>query len=128
MDYYIFTYNFASADLVAKKASLIAYAVVESSAVVKDIDPNTLRVILSRTLKDGNIPYIELLRIYAQLHAARFGSLGRFQRISTNVHGEYATETGYNAGEDHLVSSKAIHEDGVSPVSQSGSKLAEVTA
>ena len=128
LDYYIFTYKFASADLVAKKTCLVAYAVVESSAVVKDIDPNTLRVIINRTFKDGNLPYTDLLGIYAQLYAAMFGPTNRAQRLSVKVRGEDEAETGYNAGEDHLVSSRAFHEDAITPVSLSGSKLAEVTA
>ena len=46
LDYLIFTYTFGRTELARRKASLIACCVVESFAVVKDIDANTLRVII----------------------------------------------------------------------------------
>ena len=70
MDYYILTYTFSSTELARKRASLIACCVVESSASVKDIDPNTLRVIISRAFRGGDIPHSTLTAIYAQLVTA----------------------------------------------------------
>lgn len=70
MDYYIFTYTFASTELVRKRTSLIACCVVESSADIKEIDSNTLRVIISRAFRGGDIPYSTLSAIYAQLVTA----------------------------------------------------------
>jgi hypothetical protein len=70
LDYYIFTYTFTSTELVKKKTSLIACCVVESSAVVKDLDENTLRVIINRAFRQGNIPFRTLAAIYAQLITA----------------------------------------------------------
>ena len=67
MDYYIFTYTFSSTELVKKKASLLACCVVESSAQIDDVDLNTLRVIVSRAFRGGDIPYATLTAIYAQL-------------------------------------------------------------
>ena len=70
LDYYIFTYSFSSTELARKKASVIACCVVESSANIKDIDPNTLRVIISRAFRGGDIPHSTLTAIYAQLAMA----------------------------------------------------------
>jgi hypothetical protein len=67
LDYYIFTYTFSSTELVRKRTSLIACCVVESSANIKDIDPNTLRVIISRAFRGGDVPRSTLTAIYAQL-------------------------------------------------------------
>jgi len=70
LDYYIFTYSFCSTELARKKASVIACCVVESSANIKDIDANTLRVIISRAFRGGDIPHSTLSAIYAQLAMA----------------------------------------------------------
>lgn len=70
MDYYVFTYTFRSTELVRKRTSLVAACVVESSAHVRDIDPNTLRVIISRAFRGGDIPRSTLAAIYAQLVTA----------------------------------------------------------
>lgn len=70
LDYYILTYNFCSTELVKKKTSLIACCVVESSANVKEIDCNTLRVLISRAFRSGDIPHSTLTAIYAQLVTA----------------------------------------------------------
>ena len=70
MDYYIFTYTFSSTELVKRDASLLACCVVESSAKIEDIDLNTLRVIVSRAFKGGDIPHSTLTAIYAQLVTA----------------------------------------------------------
>jgi hypothetical protein len=64
LDYLIFTYTFSSTELARRKASLIACCVVESSAVVKDIDANTLRVIISRVFGGRDTPYSTLTAIY----------------------------------------------------------------
>ena len=95
MDYFIFTYTFASTDLVSKKTSLIAYGVVESSAIVKDIDPNTLRVIISRAFKDGNLPYSNLVAIYTQLNAAMFAPMSQFESLSLKAQEDEELETWY---------------------------------
>ena len=70
MDYYILTYTFCSTELVKKKTSLIACCVVESSANVQEIDSNTLRVLISRAFRGGDIPHATLTAIYAQLVTA----------------------------------------------------------
>ena len=70
LDYYIFTYTFASTELARKKASVIACCVVESSANIKGIDPNTLRVIISRAFRGGDVAHSTLSAIYAQLITA----------------------------------------------------------
>jgi len=70
LDYYIFTYTFCSTELVKKKTSLIACCVVESSANVTEIDCNTLRVLISRAFRGGDIPHSTLTAIYAQLVTA----------------------------------------------------------
>ncbi|KAF9653446.1 hypothetical protein BDM02DRAFT_3265650 [Thelephora ganbajun] len=70
LDYFILTYSFRTSELSNKKASLVACCVVESSAVVKDLDANTLRVIISRTFKGGNVPYSMLTAIHSQLITA----------------------------------------------------------
>jgi len=70
LDYYIFTYTFCSTELVKKRTSLIACCVVESSADVRDIDSNTLRVLISRAFRGGDIPHATLTAIYAQLVTA----------------------------------------------------------
>ncbi|KAF9653445.1 hypothetical protein BDM02DRAFT_3125842 [Thelephora ganbajun] len=75
LDYFIFTYSFSSSELVKKRASLVACCVVESSAVVKDLDANTLRVIISRTFKGGDVPHFILTAIYSQLILAITGPL-----------------------------------------------------
>lgn len=70
MDYFIFTYNFCSTELQNKKTSLVACCVVESSADISEIDQNTLRVIISRAFRGGDIRNSTLNAIYAQLIAA----------------------------------------------------------
>lgn len=71
LDYYILTYTFASSHFgKSKKTSLIACCVVESSADVRDIDSNTLRVIISRAFRGGDIPHATLTAIYAQILTA----------------------------------------------------------
>lgn len=70
MDYLIFTYTFTSTELVKREASLIACSVVESSAAVRDLDANTLRVIVSHVFKGGDIPHSTLTAIYTQLVTA----------------------------------------------------------
>jgi len=70
LDYFIFTYSFCSTELARKRASLIACCVVESSANVKEIDPNTLRVLISRAFRGGDLPHATLTAIYAQLVTA----------------------------------------------------------
>lgn len=70
LDYYIFTYTFCSTELARKRISLIAGCVVESSANVRDIDPNTLRVIISRAFRGGDVAHSTLTAIYAQLVTA----------------------------------------------------------
>jgi len=67
LDYYIFTYTFSSTELAKRKASLIACCVVESSANIEGLDTNTLRVIVSRAFRGGNISRTTLAAIYAQL-------------------------------------------------------------
>ena len=94
LDYFIFTYAFAPTDSVAKKTSLVAYCVVESSAIVKDIDSNTLRVIISRAFKDGNL-YPTLVSIYTRLHAAMFAPVSQFESLSLKAQEEEALETWY---------------------------------
>ena len=70
LDYYIFTYSFSATELVKRKVSLVACCVVESSAVVEGLDTNTIRVIISRAFKGGDIPHSTLTAIYAQLATA----------------------------------------------------------
>lgn len=67
LDYMIFTYTFASSAWSRKKVSLVACCVVESSAVIDDLDCNTLRVIISHAFKGGDVPLATLYAIYAQL-------------------------------------------------------------
>jgi len=67
LDYYFFVYTFCSSELVKKKTSLIAVCVVESSAEIKDIDDNTLRVIIARAFRGGNVSRGVLSAIYTQL-------------------------------------------------------------
>ena len=67
LDYLIFTHILCSTELVRKEASLIACCVVESSADAKDIDSNTLRVIVSRAFRGGDIPLVTLTAILVQL-------------------------------------------------------------
>jgi len=70
LDYYFFVYTFCSSELVRKRTSLIAACVVESSAVVKGMDDNTLRVIIARAFRGGDVPRGVLSAIYTQLTIA----------------------------------------------------------
>ena len=70
LDYFIFTYTFNSTELARRKASLIACCVVESSAVVKNIDANTLRVIISCVFRGQDTPHSTLTTIYNQFAMA----------------------------------------------------------
>ncbi|KAF9653424.1 hypothetical protein BDM02DRAFT_3125829 [Thelephora ganbajun] len=70
LDYFIFTYSFRTSELIRREACLVACCVVESSAVVTDLDANTLRVIISRTFKGGDVPYSMLTAIHSQLITA----------------------------------------------------------
>ena len=65
LDYFIFTYTFTSTELSRKRANLIVYCVV-----VRDIDANTLRVIISRAFRGGDTPHSTLTAIYSQLITA----------------------------------------------------------
>lgn len=67
LDYLIFTYSFSSTELAKKRTCLVACCVVESSANIDDIDTNTLRVVISRAFRGGDLPYSTLSTIYAQL-------------------------------------------------------------
>ena len=67
MDYLIFTYTLCSTELFRKKVSVIACCVVESSADVKDIDSNTLRVIISCVVRGGDIPLSALTAVLVHL-------------------------------------------------------------
>lgn len=95
LDYFILTYTFTSSELSRKKASLIACCVVESSAVVKDIDANTLRVIVSRAFKGGNIPHSTLTAIYAQLISAINAPVNRFEFSSLSAQEKEDLENWY---------------------------------
>jgi len=64
LDYFIFTYT--STEPANRKASFIACCVVESSAVIKGIDHNTLRVIISRAFKAGDVSRSALTAIHSQ--------------------------------------------------------------
>jgi len=70
LDYFIFTYTFTSTEFANRRASLIACCVVESSAVAKGIDANTLRVIINRAFKAGDVSRSTLTAIHSQLVTA----------------------------------------------------------
>ena len=92
LDYFIFTYTFASTSLAAKKTSLVAFGVVESSAIVKDIDPNTLRVIVNRAFRGGNLRHRTLVKIYVQLNVAMFASVNELKTSLLEAQGEEELE------------------------------------
>ena len=140
LDYFLFVYNFTSTDLVTKNVSLVACAVVESSAVIKDIDQNTLRVIISRAFKDGNLPRSILFAIYSQLNAAICAPVNEFTRLSLEAQGKEELKKWYKPEFNQKYiqpnSNLAVgsggddvnNKTGTSPVSQGGPKSAEVTA
>lgn len=70
LDYFIFNYTFSSTELARRKASLIAFCVIESSAVVKDIDANTLRVMINGVFRGRNTRRTTLTAIYNQFAMA----------------------------------------------------------
>lgn len=70
MDYYFLTYTFTSTELVKKRASLVACCIVESSADVRDLDANTLRVLIARFFKAGIVPRKTLTAMHTQVLAA----------------------------------------------------------
>ena len=96
LDYFIFTYTFTSTELSRRSASLIACCVVESSASIEGLDANTLRVIISRAFKGGNVPHSTLTAIYTQMATAIESPTARFSAMSIKEKEEL--ETWYRPG------------------------------
>ena len=141
LDYFIFTYTFASTSLAAKKTSLVAYGVVESSAIVKDIDPNTLRVIINHAFKGGNLRHSALVKIYVQLNVAMFASVNEFANLSLDAEGGEELEAWFKSSTQQKgfqtiatslsptgANSGIARGDVTEGFSQSGFKPVEVTA
>ena len=88
LDYFIFTYTFTSTELVNRKVSLIARCIVESSVVIKGIDPNTLHVIISRVFKVRDVPRSTLTAIHSQLMRAISEPVIRFSSLAARENEE----------------------------------------
>jgi hypothetical protein len=139
LDYYFFVYTFTSSELVRKQASLVACCVVESSAVVDDLDANTLRVLISRAFKYGGVPRPILDTIYTQaITAVKAPTIGLSElTIKEKEDLEILYRPGFQAQANGGAITYAQNEtakDGASPNSgdvefaQSGFKPVEVAA
>lgn len=109
MDYFIFTYNFAPSDLSRKNTKLVACCVVESSAKVSEIDENTLRVIIGRAFRGGDVRRSILNAIYAQLITAIKVAATGSEFSSLPAEAREALENWYN---EPVVKQKVVQPNG----------------